>query len=1114
MAKINPVKLKQDADKLEKAGKLDQAIALYKQVIEDNPRDWNIINKVGDLYAKLNKTKEAADEYAKVADFYAKDGFHLKAIAIWKKINKLDATALEPYLNLAELYAKQGLMMEAKSQYQIVVDEYIKRGKMREAGDVLKKMADIDPGDLKIRSKLADLYTREGNSGKAVEEHVAIAEELNKKGHLAEALQVLEKGLKIDAKSGAPAPGAGPHPPRPEELRQGRRSSWRRRCSGTPNDPDILAPAGRGLPRRASGSRRRRPSSSASSSSTRTTRTRASRWRACTSQQGQFDRPTTSWSRWSRSCVERRDGRPRGRRSCSRSCRRTRRHVKSWPSWSRSTSSSRRSERSSPPTRSSPRPTSSRASWRRRPPCSRSWCSASRPTQQHKTKLAVRARQAGRGGAERARAPPPPAELMEEEFDLRRRTRPRRRRPRRPPAAARAGGRARARGRRRPPAAPARARSSRPPGPLSDEDQEFIDEHLAEGKVFRKYGLIDKAADQFEAVVARFPDNVEARQELREVYKEKGQTAKAAEQCLALAEIFRLRATPPPRRSTRTKRSSTCRAPRVRPRRPPLPRPAAPAPARAAARRRLRPSSRRRRSRWATRRRSRSAAKRTSRSASREPAPRRRRARGRGEPRTSTRSSRGGQDLPSPFIDEEPAAAAAEEDVSIGFDEATLDAPIAAEAPAEEVGFGVEDEFPLDEPAPAPPPPPPAARPSRRRRRPRRRRRRLRRQAGTGREGRAAREARAAAARAKPAPRSSAAGRPPAPRARPRRPRHRPPSCARLRARARRPAVRPRDGSPSISSALLEEVESYVSLGFVDDAKEALREGSRALQAGHPVLAAEDGGARPRRERARARRRRAPAEDRSGLRARPRVGRRRAAYDPLGDLADDVGPRARAVRRRGPRWATVGAAPSEAESADETSAGEDLLSTADGAGRRRGEGMDLGTELGELFGAQSAVEEPHAEGASTELGRRRAGRHLQGVQEGRRQAARQGGLRHPLQPRHRLQGDGPHRRGHRRVPARGQGRDAAARVQQHARHLLPREGHAQAGHEVVREGPQGARPHARRSTRACATTSPSRTRRPGTMDKALSLFTDLYGQDANFRDVADEGARAPGGGPG
>ena len=201
MAKINPVKVKQDAEREEKAGRLDKAILLYRQIVDDNPRDWNSINKIGDIYARMNRTREASDEYAKVADFYAKDGFLLKAIAIWKKINKLDATALEPYLNLAELYSKQGLMMEAKGQFQIVVDEYIKRGKMRDAGDVLKKMADIDPADLKIRSKLADLYTRDGNTAKAIEEHVAIADELNKKGHLAEALQVLEKGLKLDAKS-------------------------------------------------------------------------------------------------------------------------------------------------------------------------------------------------------------------------------------------------------------------------------------------------------------------------------------------------------------------------------------------------------------------------------------------------------------------------------------------------------------------------------------------------------------------------------------------------------------------------------------------------------------------------------------------------------------------------------------------------------------------------------------------------------------------------------------------------------------------------------------------------------------------------------------------------
>ncbi|MBP6702376.1 MAG: tetratricopeptide repeat protein [Vicinamibacteria bacterium] len=198
MAKINPIKTRQEAEKAEKAGKLDQAIPLYRQLLEDNPRDWNTINKIGDLFAKIGKMREAGDEYAKVAEFYARDGFHLKAIAIWKKINKLDPSVVEPYARLADLYAKQGLVMEAKGQYQIVSEDQLKRGRLKEAAETLRKMVEIDSADLKTRSRLADIYTKEGSTDKAVSEYIAISDELNLKGHPAEAIQVLEKGLKID----------------------------------------------------------------------------------------------------------------------------------------------------------------------------------------------------------------------------------------------------------------------------------------------------------------------------------------------------------------------------------------------------------------------------------------------------------------------------------------------------------------------------------------------------------------------------------------------------------------------------------------------------------------------------------------------------------------------------------------------------------------------------------------------------------------------------------------------------------------------------------------------------------------------------------------------------
>jgi tetratricopeptide (TPR) repeat protein len=77
-------------------------------------------------------------------------------------------------------------------------------------------------------------------------------------------------------------------------------------------------------------------------------------------------------------------------------------------------------------------------------------------------------------------------------------------------------------------------------GPLSPEDQEFIDEHLSEGRVFRKYGLTDKARDQFQAALNRFPDNLDARRELVDLHKDRNEGAEAAAHLQAIAQILRL----------------------------------------------------------------------------------------------------------------------------------------------------------------------------------------------------------------------------------------------------------------------------------------------------------------------------------------------------------------------------------------------------------------------------------------------------------------------------------------------------------------------------------------------------------------------------------------------
>jgi type IV pilus assembly protein PilB len=80
--------------------------------------------------------------------------------------------------------------------------------------------------------------------------------------------------------------------------------------------------------------------------------------------------------------------------------------------------------------------------------------------------------------------------------------------------------------------------------PPADDEQDFVREHLGEGRIFVKYGLADKARKQFEAVLARFPDNLEALHELLDLYRDDGARGAVAREQRAMNDLLR------PRRDT------------------------------------------------------------------------------------------------------------------------------------------------------------------------------------------------------------------------------------------------------------------------------------------------------------------------------------------------------------------------------------------------------------------------------------------------------------------------------------------------------------------------------------------------------------------------------------
>ncbi len=132
---------------------------------------------------------------------YSSSGFFVKAIAIYKKIIKLDPTRLDVYEQLAELYHKQGLVTEARTQYQVLADYYQKHDNAASAIAIYIKMADLEPENPTYHVKLAEIYHQQQLIEKAMGEYRIIAELMIQHGRTQEAGQVYERALDVDSKN-------------------------------------------------------------------------------------------------------------------------------------------------------------------------------------------------------------------------------------------------------------------------------------------------------------------------------------------------------------------------------------------------------------------------------------------------------------------------------------------------------------------------------------------------------------------------------------------------------------------------------------------------------------------------------------------------------------------------------------------------------------------------------------------------------------------------------------------------------------------------------------------------------------------------------------------------
>jgi pilus assembly protein FimV len=194
---FNKQKVLSTAEKFVQQGKLPNAIAEYEKILKADPKDLTVSNTVGDLYARLGQNEQAIECFKSVGDAYASQGFTVKAIAMYKKLTKLKPT-LEGVLRLAELYTQQGLFNDARAQYLQVAEEFLRAGELEQAVRIFQKTLEMDPENVAMRMRLAEVYIRLGKKTEAWQIFASAAESLRSRGQLGPAEEILQRMLTLD----------------------------------------------------------------------------------------------------------------------------------------------------------------------------------------------------------------------------------------------------------------------------------------------------------------------------------------------------------------------------------------------------------------------------------------------------------------------------------------------------------------------------------------------------------------------------------------------------------------------------------------------------------------------------------------------------------------------------------------------------------------------------------------------------------------------------------------------------------------------------------------------------------------------------------------------------
>lgn len=181
------------AEKFAAKGQHDKAAREYQSIVENDPKDIRAWLMLADCLVRSGDRGGAIDRYMQVAGYYAAQRQQQKALAVYRQVVNLDPRRFDVHQKIAQINLELGRVPDAVAIYEQLGQAQLQAGATADALVTFEIIANAEPAAVPKRLRLAELCSRERLVEKAVGHFRIAGEQLLQTGRHADFVRVAER---------------------------------------------------------------------------------------------------------------------------------------------------------------------------------------------------------------------------------------------------------------------------------------------------------------------------------------------------------------------------------------------------------------------------------------------------------------------------------------------------------------------------------------------------------------------------------------------------------------------------------------------------------------------------------------------------------------------------------------------------------------------------------------------------------------------------------------------------------------------------------------------------------------------------------------------------------